>query len=589
LAAGVACGKVGDVRIERKHWVAGTLALLALLAPVKFGNPCLSHLQVSLPATGWEWVFFSWPNAILGLVTFAGVGWAGWRTGHRAGLVSVLALVFLLSQVVGVTGSICWQTSVETVLHFAVCVAVLLAAQQVAGEERLWMWVIGGLAVAVSVVVAVTLEQHLWGLEETRQMALRAYSAGGIPAGMLRKLEGGRVFGTLVNPNMLAGFLVVSCAPLLAWIWRIWRQPLVVVGVGALVLWCLWLTGSRGGWLAWAVMAAVWVLLVVRDGRWRLWALTGVGGMAIAAVIFLARGWSSMEARVDCWRAAAAIIGEHPWRGTGPGTFGSIYPMHKQLPVPEEAQLAHNSVLQVWSDTGVVAALVFAGLWVVGLVASVRRVRREPGNVLLAAMVAGLAGWLVHGLLDFGLHVPGVALPAFLFLGLVTGSDGGWGSTSRLRLLVVVAMVGLTVFWTGRILWANARASSGDWAGALRLAPRHAQYWSRLGREALRQGAAEAAVVAFSQAARWDPYRAVYRWELAQALLAGEGRPTERVVEALREAVRLYPGNAAYRTSLAEAEKILRQPAKKSGSVSPNDGGGHSSQGLDTAPPRPED
>jgi hypothetical protein len=290
-----------------------------------------------------------------------------------------------------------------------------------------------------------------------------------------------------------------------------------------------------------------------------------------------------MEARVDCWRAAVAIIGEHPWLGTGPGTFGSVYPLHKLLSVAEEAQLAHNSLLQVWSDTGVVALVVFVALWGVGLAQGVRLARREPENAIWAALVAGVSGWLAHGMLDFGLHVPGVTLPAFLFLGLMTANGTGAMACAaerprRTQRMVALLMVALALFWAGRMLVANARATAGDWVGAVRLAPRNAQYWSDLGRASLRSGDADTAVVAFRQAARWDRYRAVYQWELAQALMVRDKGVTAEMVQALREAVRLYPGKAAYQESLAGAEKILRQSGGESGRVPPDQSGVTSQQ-----------
>jgi len=68
----------------------------------------------------------------------------------------------------------------------------------------------------------------------------------------------------------------------------------------------------------------------------------------------------------DYWRGAIAIARDHPWLGTGPGTFGSIYPKYK-IASTEEAQLVHNSYLQMWSDSGVIGFLTFALLWLVAL------------------------------------------------------------------------------------------------------------------------------------------------------------------------------------------------------------------------------
>jgi hypothetical protein len=46
------------------------------------------------------------------------------------------------------------------------------------------------------------------------------------------------------------------------------------------------------------------------------------------------------------------------------------------------------------------------------------RQRRDP---VALAIAASLTGWVVHGLVDFDLYVPGVAVPAFLLFGAAQG------------------------------------------------------------------------------------------------------------------------------------------------------------------------
>ena len=144
--------------------------------------------------------------------------------------------------------------------------------------------------------------------------------------------------------------------------------------------------------------------------------------VVLAGVLLVSksRGPESLQARLDYWRGAEAIARDHLWLGTGPGTFGSIYPKYKTA-LSEEAQLAHNSFLEMWSDSGVIAFVVFALMWLVALKDGWKLVRHRPGDAAATAVYAATTGWVVHGLVDFDLYVPGVAMPAFLLLGTLQG------------------------------------------------------------------------------------------------------------------------------------------------------------------------
>src|SRR5439155_23649667 len=96
------------------------------------------------------------------------------------------------------------------------------------------------------------------------------------------------------------------------------------------------------------------------------------------------------------------------------------YPKYKTA-ATEEAQLVHNSFLQMWSDSGVVAFVTFALLWLVALRDAFALARQRAGDAAAIAVCAALGGWVVHSLVDFDLYVPGVAMPAFLLLGVLQG------------------------------------------------------------------------------------------------------------------------------------------------------------------------
>ena len=247
----------------------GILTVLAVLAPLKFGIPVVLPAAVVPPQSGLEWFFFSWPNQVLSLLAaVAVVGLAldaQWLPVRRDWL-WVLPGLFLVSQLVAAPTSICLATTVETVLHFGVCVVVFyLAARYVRGPAAVgWVW--GGLTAATLVIVAFAIEQHYGGLAATRVYA--ATCGKELPKDLQLRLTSDRVFSTLVYPNTLAGFLVVAFAPVLAWVWscrlRSWLKWVVLAVVAGALVFGLALTGSRGGFIAFAAMALAGIVAASR-------------------------------------------------------------------------------------------------------------------------------------------------------------------------------------------------------------------------------------------------------------------------------------------------------------------------------------
>lgn len=530
-----------------KRCLPALTGLLLFLAPLKFSAPVNVQSVSPPPASAAEWLVWSWPNQLGAMMGFGlllllvlerptgGRCSVSVRHGNgddgaspsgtgRFGLFGLLPVVFLATQVISVFRTICWQTSVDTVLHFGVCVAVFYAAARCAREERGADRLLGAMTAATVIVCAVALQQRFGGLEETRRFA----ETQGVSGEVMRRLASLRVFGTLVYPNALGGYLALVFVPVMAWLWS--KKPVISALVAGVIVVCLAFSGSRGGFVALGAGVVAW-LICRKGGRWQ-WVLGIVAVLVVFASTAMWRGTSSWGARLDYWGGAVRIVRDYPWLGTGPGTFGSIYPKYKTAPT-EEAQLVHNNFLQMWSDSGVAAFVVFAAMWAVGLWEAARLARRR-GDVLGAALVAGMAGWTVHGMMDFDLYLPGIALPAFAVAGMALGlrmkEEGPvcescgvsrWG----VRLATVTGMV-LAVWWfEGRMLRAAVAYGPGKLSGlaeACRLAPRNPHYWSALGDAAMGARDFEMATGCYRRAVELDPMRGSRRKRLEQARLAEE-------------------------------------------------------------------
>jgi O-antigen ligase len=580
------------------RWVLFWLVALAFLAPLKFGTPVSVQISVLPPMGFFDWIFFSWPNELAVLLACGALIWMVLdpnRIAVRADLLFYLPVAFLVTQLIAMPGTICQQTSVDTLMHFTVCVLLFYAAAWYVRDGAMAAQVFTGFGLATFLILIFAVQQHFGGLEATRQFA----EAHGIDRRAVHyKLMGERVFATLVSPNTLAAFLVLVFAPMMAWIWvrgRTWNGRVkwaTLVFVGALMIYCLALTGSRGGFVAFSAMVVAALLCFLPSGSRRTgWVVGSL--VAIGAIFFLAHeaglmglGTGSISSRGDYWRGAVAIARDHPWRGTGVGTFGSIYTSYKTA-TSEEARQVHNDFLEMWCDSGVLAFVVFGMLWVVALRDGFELARQRHGDAASLAICAALAGWVVHGLVDFDLYVPGVAMPAFILLGMLQGLKGVpeaelVPSTGRPRQVLVTACVVICLL----LAWAEGRSLLGwysygsamqlmdrtvtaepDPVGALekaqraiQLDPNNPYYYALAGDLAVTQEQFGQAAAYYRSAIRCDSYRASYHWRLARVLMAG-GAGNDQVMAELTRATRLNPTQLKYQHDLQGFEESIRQPS----------------------------
>jgi cytochrome c-type biogenesis protein CcmH/NrfG len=249
----------------------------------------------------------------------------------------------------------------------------------------------------------------------------------------------------------------------------------------------------------------------------------------------------------------------------------------------------------MWSDSGVLAFVAFAALWIVAVRDAFRLARQRVGDAAAAVVCGALAGWTVHGLVDFDFYVPGVALPAFILLGTVQGLKELPRTDSvppRRRAKWFVAAICVVV--VAAVLWIESQALGAavilntarmrvninpsqaldDAKLAAKMAPWNPHFQSSLGDLALQAGKPEEAMVAYRNAIEDDPYRASCWWRLARAKIATHGVDAE-ALQLLQRAVELNPTNPRYCQALAAAKESVRQstssllefnPAKEAGS-----------------------
>lgn len=392
-----------------------------------------------------------------------------------------------------------------------------------------------------------------------------------------------RIFGGWVNPNALAGILLLGFFPALGLMLVRDRVPrLAAGGLAVLIGLALALTQSKGGFLAAGAGLVALVLLVV---LWESWRRAAALAMPLAVITLLVFGLSvrnrsaeggsaltrvteaaatseqSAGFRLLLWKSAGSLMRTDP-AGIGIGSFR--FESARPGLVPPTV-LAHQSFLQLGAEAGVLALVLFVAALVLWAAEVIRGARALPPerNLLRAAVVAAIVASGAHSFIDSDLYYFGIGFAFFAMLGvgLQLASDGtgpellpsgvrrGLGASTCALLFIA-----LLVF--GGVDWLKARLRhdlvAGDRDSAITLAQR-LEGLAPFDAEALslaattRQGDERQRML--EQAARLAPSPGNWRAVARAYMAAGNTRGAER---ALQEALITDPNNLPTRRLLVE-------------------------------------
>jgi O-antigen ligase len=416
--------------------VFGGLLGFALL---KFPNPSVVEYLVAKPNNIWEWLITAWPvrygQAMMAAAIVAGV--ALMRPTLRAPVwAGVVPAAWLSWVALSYTQSIDPELSGALLRHFAICVGCFYVGFLALGRLQTAGFIFAGILAAFLMVLAVGWQQRLGGLAESQQYFFTYIypTLKEVPPELLKRMrqDEPRIFSTLFYPNSLAGALLLL-TPLVLGVIADARVRLTmgsrwllsgIVGVAALG--CIVWSGSKGGWLVALALILTGFLRAPLTRRVKvavvsMLLLLGVAGFLVRYLVFFQRGATSVVARFDYWRAAVENTKAHPWLGSGPGTFVTVYKQTKP-PGAEMARLAHNDYLQQASDSGVMGGLLFLAT-IGGVLAGTWHVWTRPGWMAFGVWL-GLAGFAVQSAVEFGFYVPATGWCWFGLAGWLVGVAG---------------------------------------------------------------------------------------------------------------------------------------------------------------------
>lgn len=485
-------------------------------------------------------------------------------------------LLFALASVLWIAPAK-WLAWREWLLWFQMWLWFALALH--CGRSRAQTWTLVGTLVALAVVgVAMAAYQRFvdpkWmmlGRTQAEQFWTRSAGMFGIPNSLAAVIE-------LVLPLGLVWFGSRSVS-VAAKIFCGWLTLLFILG--------LVLTGSRGGWIGAAVALALWPALTSRTVRRGLFGAAGV--VAAVVVGFAALYLFSDKARERIapmlsgdfessrplmWRASVQMAADHPWLGTGAGSYNFVYEGYRSPKDQYQPDWTHNDYLNTLSDYGGVGFLLWSGagaaLTILGwrTLRALQRAGGRPAEIHESwrwrlALWLGWIAFVVHLAVDFHTKIPALAYASALWVALLLRDrdQRGQPAPRPARALTAVAVVAV-------VAWSLPRAERLYAAEAARETGHAALAKVAKGRATLLE-VLPAALAQLERATAIDPANAQAWSDLAYAISLSppvtNGRPEAaglRAEAAAQRALALAPRGSEFWVRLGTALSLQRRHAE---------------------------
>jgi O-antigen ligase len=276
----------------------------------------------------------------------------------------------------------------------------------------------------------------------------------------VRELSASSVsFGPFVNRNHFAGLMELLIPFGLAMLATkaVLRQQIPLTGFcTAMAAGALCLSASRGGIFSFGIEILLLVAVLTFSRGEKRPMVLGMAVLALTAVLVAWLGVGQIvqrfseihnpevteNRRISIARDAWHIFLDHPAMGTGLGTTISVFPLYETIYDGKVIDHAHNDHLELLAETGIPGGLCWIAFIALLGFFGLRNfsIARDPAvrAVHLASVVA-CAGLLVHGLMDFNLHIPSNALLFYVLAAIGASSPIDVARADNARMLEVRA------------------------------------------------------------------------------------------------------------------------------------------------------
>lgn len=471
----------------------------------------LSLAWVSI-ASLW-WLTYGGPAWLPILIALAaiGLGASAGRFPFRRTPFGLLLLLFGLTALVGVWAAYDRSAAWE---KFWVLALAILVYDALAGQPRQNVWLVSGLLSLWAILISL----NFWLVNDWQALPadFRLITRLGLAWMAVRPAAPGQALAPNLTAGILAGLFPFTLAlGLAAWHSRrefknLWLAVAGSVASAGLLLLTLFMTSSRGAWLALAAGLGGWLfwgvgekVLARQPGRQKLLLATGGGVLLIFlfGLIFalpggvmhllaLAPGLPTGQSRLGIDRWTLRLIGDFPFTGGGLGAFAGLF-SHYMLVIPHVMfTYGHNLYLDVALEQGLVGLALLLALGVGSAMLLFRSPApgEEPAShkllrqaALVSLLIAGL-----HGMVDDPFYggqgtpflwvIPGIAAllhPQVRSLGEILPQGSGRGAGRRAMRVALGAAGVLLMLGVAAALVAAPRRLVAGWLanrGAVELA-----------------------------------------------------------------------------------------------------------------------
>lgn len=240
---------------------------------------------------------------------------------------------------------------------------------------------------------------------------------------------GGWIYGPYVNHNHYAGLMEMMVPVPLVFAFSHFgtqRERWIAAAAAAFMGATIFLSGSRGGMVAFTVEIAIFLVFVFRQRQKQNIAIFLSAFLLISLAVIAWSGGREVKARIATFtvdkhsdlatdlrlqidRDTLHMFKQHSLVGWGQGTFADVYPRFRSFYTNSSVNAAHDDLLQVMAETGFLGFGIMLWFLVVTFRNALRKSSKWTSNLngaVAVAAILGISGILVHSLVDFNMQVP---------------------------------------------------------------------------------------------------------------------------------------------------------------------------------------
>ena len=235
---------------------------------------------------------------------------------------------------------------------------------------------------------------------------------------------------TYGNPNHFAGYLAMAIPLMMGFCLTGLKGGKLVLSVllTLLMLIALMLSISRGGWVSTFVGVVFFLTALLTHQYFEskkiiliiisvifFWMFIVLANRPVVQELLTVKEVSrdsSIQARVLAWKKEVDMVRDHPFLGTGPGTFSTMFTQYQPPGFTSRYFVAHNDYLHFISEVGV-PLIPIMGWMIIAFYLKGTAKLKNPSRLIrgtaLGAM-SGITALLFFSIFDFNLHIPANAI-----------------------------------------------------------------------------------------------------------------------------------------------------------------------------------